>query len=165
VRECECLLALDPPRRHNTTTNSVAYADCCRAIGFGCPISQIWTRHHQDNLSVVGTIVFSSTARMKKSQEQDRLAYTARRRASVGSRLRPWAGAAGWGARTGRRPGRRTGRSATAKTMVRACCETPSWTCNSHYADRCRGGCRTNTGRRRLLPRPLPRMRGAEAGA
>jgi hypothetical protein len=39
VRECECLLALDPLRRHNTTTNSVAYADYYRTTGFGCPIS------------------------------------------------------------------------------------------------------------------------------
>jgi hypothetical protein len=49
--------------------------------------------------------------------------------------------------------------------MVRACCETPSWTCNSHCAGRCQGWCRTNTGRRRLLPCPLPRKRGAEAEA
>jgi hypothetical protein len=60
---------MDPPRRHNTTTNSVAYADCCRAIGLGCPISQIWTRHRQDNLSVAGAIVSSPAARTKKSQE------------------------------------------------------------------------------------------------
>jgi hypothetical protein len=33
-------LDLDPPRRHNTTTNSVAYADYCRAMGLVCPISQ-----------------------------------------------------------------------------------------------------------------------------
>jgi hypothetical protein len=32
--------ALYPPRRHNTTTNSVAYANYCRATGLGCPISQ-----------------------------------------------------------------------------------------------------------------------------
>jgi hypothetical protein len=31
-------------------------------------------------------------------------------------------------------------------------------TCNSHCASRCRGWYRTNTGRRRLLLRPLPRM-------
>jgi hypothetical protein len=85
-------------------------------------------------------------------------------RASVGLRLRPWVGAAGWGGRIGRRPGRRTGRPATAKMMVCAWCETPSWTCNSHCAGRW-GWCRTNTGRRRLLPRPLSRMRGAEAEA
>jgi hypothetical protein len=42
--------------------------------------------------------------------------------------------------------------------MVRACCETSSRTCNSHCAGRRRGWCRTNTGRRRLLPRPLLRM-------
>jgi hypothetical protein len=32
-------LALDPPKRHNTTTNSVAYADCCHAMGLSCSIS------------------------------------------------------------------------------------------------------------------------------
>jgi hypothetical protein len=32
--------ALNPLMRHNTTTNSVAYADCCYAKGLGCPISQ-----------------------------------------------------------------------------------------------------------------------------
>jgi hypothetical protein len=52
----------------------------------------------------------------------------------------------------------------TAKTMVRACCETFSWTCNSHCVGRCRGWCRTNTGRRCLLPRPLPRMGWREGG-
>jgi hypothetical protein len=31
--------ALDLPRRHNTTTNFVAYVDYCYATGFGCPIS------------------------------------------------------------------------------------------------------------------------------
>jgi hypothetical protein len=44
------------------------------------------------------------------------------------------------------------------KTMVRAWCETSSWTCNSHCASRCRGWCRMNTGRRRLLLCPLSRM-------
>jgi hypothetical protein len=56
--------------------HSVAYADCCRAAGLGCPISQIWIRRRQDNLSVAVAIVSSSTARTKKSQEQDRLAPT-----------------------------------------------------------------------------------------
>jgi hypothetical protein len=42
--------------------------------------------------------------------------------------------------------------------MVRTCCETSLWTCNIQCAGRCRGWCRTNTGRRRLLSRPLPRM-------
>jgi hypothetical protein len=41
ARECECIPVLDLPRRHNTTTYSIAYADCCRATGLGCPISQI----------------------------------------------------------------------------------------------------------------------------
>jgi predicted alpha/beta hydrolase family esterase len=67
---------LDPLRRHNTTTNSVAYVDCCHAMSLGCPISQIWTRHCQDNLSVAGVIVSSSATHTKKSQEQDRLART-----------------------------------------------------------------------------------------
>jgi hypothetical protein len=40
------------------------------------------------------------------------------------------------------------------KTMVRTCCQTSSWTCNSHCASRCQ----MNTGRTCLLPRPLPRM-------
>jgi hypothetical protein len=66
-------------------------------------------------------------------------------------------GAVGWGGRTWRRPGRRMGRPTTAKTMVCTWCETSSWTCNSH-AGRCRDWCLTNTGRRRLLSRPLPRM-------
>jgi hypothetical protein len=29
---------LYPPNLHNTTTNSVAYADCCHATGLSCPI-------------------------------------------------------------------------------------------------------------------------------
>jgi hypothetical protein len=100
----------------------------------------------------------SSTARTEKGQEHDRLAPYPRRRASVGSRLRPWAGAAGWGGRTGRRQGRRTGRPTTMKTMVHAWRETSSWTCNIHCVSRCWGWCRTNTGSRRLLLRPLMRM-------
>jgi hypothetical protein len=100
----------------------------------------------------------SSAARTKKGQEQDRLATYPRRRASIGSRLWPWARAVGWGGRTGRRPGRQTGHPAASKMMVRAYYETSSWTCNSHCAGQCRGMCWTNTGRKRLLPRPLPRM-------
>jgi hypothetical protein len=98
----------------------------------------------------------SSAARTKKGHEQDRLAPYPRRRASVGSRLRPWAGAVGWGGRIERRPEKRMGRPTTAKTMMSTYCETSSWTCNSHYVGRCRGW--TKTGRRHLLPRPLPRM-------
>jgi hypothetical protein len=30
--------ALDPSKRHNTTTNSIAYVDCCHATGLSCPI-------------------------------------------------------------------------------------------------------------------------------
>jgi hypothetical protein len=100
----------------------------------------------------------SSTARTEKGQKHDRLAPYPRRRASVGLRLRPWVGAAGWGGRIGRRPGRQTRRPTTTKTMVRAWCETYLWTCNSHCVSRCRGWCRTNTGRRHLLLRPLSRM-------
>jgi hypothetical protein len=114
------------------------------------------------NLSVADATVSSSAAHMEKGQEQDRLASYPRRRASVGLRLRPWAGVVGWGGRTWRRPGRWTGRPMTAKTMVRACYETSSWTCNSHCASQCRGWCQTNTGRRRLLPRP--RMGWREGG-
>jgi hypothetical protein len=44
--------ALDPPKRHNNTTNFVAYADCYHATSLGCPISQTWTPHRQDNLTV-----------------------------------------------------------------------------------------------------------------
>jgi hypothetical protein len=66
----------------------------------------------------------SSMARTEKGQEHDRLAPYSRRWASVGSRLRPWVGAAGWGGRTGRRTGRRMRRPTTVKTMVRAWCET-----------------------------------------
>jgi hypothetical protein len=109
---------LDPPKRHNNTTNSIAYADCCHAMCLGCPISQTWTPHHQDNLSVAGVTMSSSTTRTEKGQEHDRLVQYPRRRASVGSRLRLWA--AGWGGRIGRRPGRRTGHPTMAKTMVRA---------------------------------------------
>jgi hypothetical protein len=155
---------LHPPRRHNTTTNFVAYADYYRATGFGCPISQTWTSHRQDNLSVVGTTVSSSVTRTEKGQEQDRLAPYPRRRASVSSQLQPWAGAAGWGGRIGRMPGRRTGRPTTVKTMVHACYEMSSWTCNSHYASHCQGWCRMNMGRRRLLSHPLSRMVWCEGG-
>jgi hypothetical protein len=155
--------ALDLPRRHNTT-NSVAFANCCRATCLGCLISQAWTPYRQDNLSVAGATVSSSVARMEKGQEQDRLAPYPCRRASIGSRLRLWPRAVGWGGRRGRRPGRRTGRSTMAKTMVQACYETSSWTCNSHYAGRCRGWCQTNMGRRCLLSCPLPRMGWRGAG-
>jgi hypothetical protein len=72
-------LALDPPKRHNTTTNSVAYADCCHTTGLDCPISQTWTPHRQDNLSVTGATMSSSTARTEKGQEHDRLAPYSRR--------------------------------------------------------------------------------------
>jgi hypothetical protein len=89
----------DPPKRHNTTTNSVAYADCCHSTGLGCPISHTWTAHRQDNLSVAGATMPSSTARMEKGQEPDRFAPYPRQRASIGSRLRPWAG----GSRLGRK--------------------------------------------------------------
>jgi hypothetical protein len=67
-------------------------------------------------------------------------------------------GGSSWGGRIWRRQRRRTGRPTTAKTMVCAWCETSLWTCNSHCVSRCWGWCRTNTGRRRLLLRPLPRM-------
>jgi hypothetical protein len=127
-------------------------------MGLGCPISQIWTPHRQYNLSVAGATVSSLAARMKKCQEQDRLTPYPLQRASVGSRLRPWAGEVGWGGRIGRRPGRRSGRPMTTKTMVRAYYETSSWTCNSNCAGRCRGWCWTNTGIRRLLSRPLSIM-------
>jgi hypothetical protein len=62
--------ALDPLNRHNTTTNSVAYADYWCTMGLGCPISHTWTPHRQDNLSVAGATV-SSAAHTKKGQEQD----------------------------------------------------------------------------------------------
>jgi hypothetical protein len=61
-------------------------------MGLGCPISQTWTPHRQDNLSVAGATMSSSTARTEKAQGHDRHAPYPRRRASVGSRLRPWAG-------------------------------------------------------------------------
>jgi hypothetical protein len=146
--------ALNPPRRHNTTANSVAYTDCCRITGLGCPISQTWTPHRQDNLRVADATVSSLAARMEKGQEQDRLAPYPCRRVSVDSRLRPWAGVVGWGGRIGRRPGRRTRLPTTAKTMVRAYCETSSWTRNSHCPCRCRGWCRTNTGEKAPAPTP-----------
>jgi hypothetical protein len=60
--------ALDPPKRYSTTTNSVAYVDCCHAMGLGCPISQTWTTHRQDNLSMAGTIMSSSTAHTEKAR-------------------------------------------------------------------------------------------------
>jgi hypothetical protein len=108
--------ALDPPKQQNTTTNYVAYVDSYHATSLGCPISQTWTPHRQD--SVADATMSSSTARMEKDQEHNRLASYPRLRASVGSRLRPWAGATGWGGRTSRRPGRRTGRPTTTKTMM-----------------------------------------------
>jgi hypothetical protein len=78
---------------------------------------------------------------------------------------RGW-GAVGWVRRTEWRPRRWTIRPMTVKMMERAYCETSSWTCNSHCAGRCRGWCWTNTGRRRLLPHPLPRIgwRGGMSG-
>jgi hypothetical protein len=63
-------LALDPPRRHNTTNNSITYADCCRATCFGCPISQTWTSHRQDNLSASGATVSSSAVCTKKARSK-----------------------------------------------------------------------------------------------
>jgi hypothetical protein len=109
---------LDPPKRHNTITNFIAYVDCCHATGLGCLISQTWTPNRQDNLSVADATMSSSTACTEKGQEHERLAPYPRRRASVGSQLRPWVGVVGWGRRTGRRPGRRTRCPTTAKTMV-----------------------------------------------
>jgi hypothetical protein len=89
----------------------------------------------------------SSMARTEKGQKHAQLASYPRRRASVGSWLRLWVGAAGWGGRTRRRQGRRIGCPTTTKTMVRIWCETSSCMCNSHCASRCRSWCRTNTGR------------------
>jgi hypothetical protein len=45
-------------------------------MGLGYPISQTWTPHRQDYLSVGGATVSSSVARTEKDQEQDRLAHT-----------------------------------------------------------------------------------------
>jgi hypothetical protein len=70
-------------------------------MGLGYTISQTWTPHRQDNLSVVGATVSSLVARTKKGQEQDRLTPYPRRRASVGSWLRPWARVVGWGGEQG----------------------------------------------------------------
>jgi hypothetical protein len=64
-------LALDPLKRHTTSTNFVSYADCCHAISFGCPISQTWIPHRQDKLSVAGATMSSSTTRTEKGQEHD----------------------------------------------------------------------------------------------
>jgi hypothetical protein len=67
----------------------------------------------------------------------------------------------GGGSRLGRNnmtKSRKTNGTTTTKTMVRACCETSSWTCNIHCVGQCRVWCRTNTGRRHLFPRPLSRM-------
>jgi hypothetical protein len=127
-------------------------------MGLGCLISQTYTPHRQDNLSMAGATMASSTARTEKGQEHDWLALYPRRRALVGSQLRPWVGAAGWGERTGRRRGWRTGCPTTAKTMVRTWCEMFSWTCNSYCASWYRSWYRTNTVRRLMLLRPLSRM-------
>jgi hypothetical protein len=149
--------ALDPPRRHNTTT-TLAYVDCCRATDLGCPISQTWTPRRQDKLSVVGATASSSATHAEKGREQDRLART---------RVNECRSARGCGHGRGQQAGEEEqseGREdewdvrRRAKMMVHACCETYSWTRNSHYAGRCWGWCRTKMGRRRLLPRPLPRM-------
>jgi hypothetical protein len=43
-------------------------------MGLGCLISQTWTPLRQDNLSVIGATMSSSTTRMEKGQEHDRLA-------------------------------------------------------------------------------------------
>jgi hypothetical protein len=61
-------LALNPAKRHNTTTNSVAYADCCHTTGLGCPISQTCTPHRQDKLSVAGATMSSLTAHMENAR-------------------------------------------------------------------------------------------------
>jgi hypothetical protein len=46
----------------------------------------------------------------------------------------------------------------TTKTMVCACCETSSWTCNSHCAGQCRGWVLDEYGEEAPAPTPLPRM-------
>jgi hypothetical protein len=37
--------ALDPSKRHKTTTNSIAYFDSCHGMGLSCSISQTCTPH------------------------------------------------------------------------------------------------------------------------
>ena len=75
--------------------------------------------------------MFSLATRTKKSQEQDRLTRT-----RVDERWSARGCDRGQGQQVreeeqGKRPGRRTSLSTMMKTMARACCETPSWTCSS----------------------------------
>jgi hypothetical protein len=73
----------------------------------------------------------SSATRAKKSQEQDRLTRTC-----VNERRLARGCDRGQGQQVGEEEqgeGQEdAGRLSTTKTMVCACCETPSWTCNSH---------------------------------
>jgi hypothetical protein len=150
--------ALGPPRRHNTTTNSIAHVDCCRATGLGCQTSQTWTPHRQDNLSVAGATVSSSASRTKKGQEKNRLAPYVPASTSVGPLTSATVGEGSRLGRKNRAKVRKTnGTSDDYENEGAHIYETSSWTCNSHCLGRCRGWYRRNTGRRRLLAHPLAR--------
>jgi hypothetical protein len=67
ARECECLSSPGPAEatQHHNQLRSI-YADCCHATSLSCPISQTWTPHRQDNLSMARATMSSSTARTEK---------------------------------------------------------------------------------------------------
>jgi hypothetical protein len=129
-------------------------------MGLGCPISHTWTTHRQDNISVTSVTMSSSTTRIEKGQEHNRLAPYPRRRASVGSRLQPWAGGSWLGRKNRAKAGKTNGTFDNGKNDD----ETSPWMCNSHCASWCRGWCQTNTGRKHMLLRPLPRIGWHEGG-
>jgi hypothetical protein len=138
-----------------TPPPTLAYVDCCHATGLACPLSHTWTPHRQDNLSVVGApCPRRHTRRKAKSKTDSSIPMSTSIDRLVTTTM-------GGGSRLGRKNRAKTrktngGRSTTAKTMMRACCETSSWTCNSHVTGRCRGWCRTNTGRS-VIPNFLKR--------
>jgi hypothetical protein len=74
ARECECLPSPEPAEatQHHHQLRSIC--KLLHATGLGCLISQTWTSHRQDNLSVAGATMSSSTTHTEKGQEHDRLA-------------------------------------------------------------------------------------------
>jgi hypothetical protein len=109
--------------------------------------------------------VSSSAARTKKSQEQDRLART-----RVDERWSARGSDRGQGQQVGEEEqgegweDDRDVRRQRKQWCVHAV-KHPRGRAIATARDRCRGWCRTNTGRRRLHSCPLPRMGGMEAKA
>jgi hypothetical protein len=123
-------------------------------MDLGCPISQSWTPHRQDKLTVAGATASSSAANTEKGQEQDQLAST---------RVDECRSARGCDHGRGQQAGEEEqgeGREderdvrQRAKMMVHACCEMSSWTRNSHYAGQYWGWCGTKTGEEAPTPTP-----------